>query len=788
MLTIRSSIQTSLGLTVLVMGLVGIFLTVITGEIYRHQALENQRKAFEELVKLKVDDILQDILKKTSELGLSIQSERHFRTAFQGKSALHIQAQLDQQFSRLHTTINALKLEKLVAFDKNFNIVGHSSEGSNFFGATTIPCPGIMDIAVARTGPERIKVISELCMAQGKPIISVLVAIGGASLKGYLLVVVDPTINISTAEKHLAMPLKIMSTDNTVIFKSREWPNKESGKKFIVAEYTLYDPRNTPILELAFASDVASLYEKLEKTRILIIIAAALATCLTGLLSLLLLQKSALKPLSILTKQLQLVRQDKTHLGEPVSVSGNIEICKLADNFNDMSGELHILYNTLENMAFTDSLTGLPNRALFYDRLEQAAQLGQQQNAPFLLLMLDLDRFKYINDTLGHHIGDQLLQEVGMRLQNSVRTSDTIARLGGDEFAAILPTNDGERAGATIAEKILKTLNAPIIIDKRTLTISASIGIVRCPIDGDDINQLLQRADVAMYHAKNNHHGYSFYDNELDKHSILQFNLEENLYDAIENNNLELYYQPKIDLTLGQTVAVEALLRWNHPTRGLITPDEFIPLAEHSGLIHPLTQWVINTALKQCAEWHNTGLKIGMAINLSARSLEDTQILDTVRTALRTTKVNPQFLSWELTESAVMADPHRAMEVMSSLRALGTRISVDDFGTGYSSLAYLKKLPVSELKIDKSFVIDMNQDSSDEVIVHSTVDLAHNMGLVVTAEGVEDQQTWDKLSALGCDLAQGYYMCKPCSAANLSKWFFTSQWGLRANINKTKAG
>jgi len=785
---IKSSIQTSLGLTVLVMGLVGIFLTIITGEIYRHQALENQRTALEALVKLKVDDILQDTLKKTSNLGLSIQSDRNFRNAYQEKGSLRVQSQLDQQFHRLHVTLDVLKLEKLIAFDKNFNVVGHSSEGSRLFGPTTVPCPDIVDLALTRTGAERIKVISELCLARGKPVVSVLVPIGGAWLQGYLLIVVDPTLNISAAEKHLAMPLKIISPNKAVMFESPGWPNENADNTYIIAKNTLYDARNIPVLELSFASDVAALYKKLEQTRILIIIAAAVATLLTGLLSLLMLQKSALKPLSILTKQLQLVRQDKTHLGERVSVSGNIEICELADDFNDMTGELHILYNTLENMAFTDSLTGLPNRALFYDRLEQATQLGLQKNAPFLLLMLDLDRFKYINDTLGHHIGDQLLQEVGMRLQNSVRTTDTIARLGGDEFAAILPTNNAERAGVTIAEKILKSLSTPVIIDKRNLTISASIGIVRCPIDGDNSNQLLQRADVAMYHAKNNHHGYTFYDNELDKHSILQFNLEADLYEAIENNNLELYYQPKVDLASGQTVAVEALLRWNHPERGFIPPDDFIPLAEHSGLIHPLTRWVINTALKQCAEWHETGLKIGIATNLSARSLEDTQILDTVRTALRTTRVNPRFLSLELTESAVMADPHRAMEVMSSLCSLGTQISVDDFGTGYSSLAYLKKLPVSELKIDKSFVMDMNKDSSDEVIVHSTIDLAHNMGLVVTAEGVEDQEIWDKLYALGCNLAQGYYMCKPCSAANLSKWFFKSPWGLRASIGKNKAG
>jgi EAL domain-containing protein (putative c-di-GMP-specific phosphodiesterase class I) len=287
-----------------------------------------------------------------------------------------------------------------------------------------------------------------------------------------------------------------------------------------------------------------------------------------------------------------------------------------------------------------------------------------------------------------------------------------------------------------------------------------------------------------MYHAKKNRHGYTFYEPDLDRHNIIQLNLETDLYEAMNNGDLELHYQPKIDLKTGTTLAVEALLRWKHPERGNISPEEFIPLAEHSGLIHPLTRWIIETATRQCAKWHGNDLKIGIAINLSARNLEDSGILDAMRTALRTSGLDPSFLSVELTESAVMADPGHAMEMLNKIHGMGVRIAVDDFGTGYSSLAYLKKLPVNEIKIDKSFVIDMGQDSSDEVIVHSTIDLGHNMGLQVTAEGVENEAIMEKLIILGCNMAQGYYMCEPCNAENLTKWFFKSQWGMRANINR----
>jgi diguanylate cyclase (GGDEF)-like protein len=782
---LRSSIRTSLGLTVLVMGLLGVGLAIVTGEIYRHLALENQREAFEELVHIKVDDIINDVVKKASELGLSVQSNENFLRTFTQNDTEAIQAQLNEQFHRFFVTLTIIKLQKLIAFDTGFKVAGYSSEGSGRLGPTSVPCPDLLDQARHRQGAERLKILSELCMARGSPIVAVLVPIGGIRLKGYLLVAVDPTLNLSSAEKHLNMPLTIKLASGQIVYESENWPTRNNSQgKFLIANYYLKDARDHQVYQMEFASDVEALYTQLERTRSYILVAAALATFIAGLLFLALLQKTTLNPLSTLTRQLHEIRKDKANLGERVEVTGNMEITELADGFNDMAGELNVLYNTLENMAFTDSLTGLPNRAFFYERLNQFANQVRTNQTPFYLMMLDLDRFKYINDTLGHHIGDQLLQEVGQRLQHAMRSSDTIARLGGDEFAAILPSDEGKHAGTVVAEKILKSLNHPILVGQHSLSISGSIGLVQCPFDGEDINQLMQRADVAMYHAKKNRHGFTFYEPDLDRHNIIQLNLETDLYEAMNNGDLELYYQPKIDLKTGTTLAVEALLRWKHPERGNISPEEFIPLAEHSGLIHPLTRWIIETATRQCAKWHGNDLKIGIAINLSARNLEDSGILDAMRTALRTSGLDPSFLSVELTESAVMADPGHAMEMLNKIHSMGVHIAVDDFGTGYSSLAYLKKLPVNEIKIDKSFVIDMGQDSSDEVIVHSTIDLGHNMGLQVTAEGVENEAIMEKLIILGCNMAQGYYMCEPCNAENLTKWFFKSQWGMRANINR----
>jgi diguanylate cyclase (GGDEF)-like protein len=764
------------------MGLLGMLLAVVTGEIYRNLAFDNQREAFSNLIKLKVDDILATTVKHTSELGQSIQADNKFRQAVVNNDEAYVRIHLDEQFHRFFVTLSIIKLEKLFVFDPDFNLVGHSSEGSQLIGPGNLPCPGLITAAKQREGAERLKTLSELCINNHKPYLTVLVPVGGVWFKGYLMVVADPSLNFSDAEKALGMPLTLTIPNEKVVYQSADWPDVQATQKIIVSNYTLNTPNSGPVYNFAFAFDVEALYNKLENTRTIILVAALLATFITALLSLILLQKTALNPLAALTHQLHLVRQDKTHLGERVKVTGNVEIAGLAEDFNDMTSELHVLYQTLQSMAFTDSLTGLPNRALFYDRLEQATYLAKRNEAEFILFMLDLDRFKYVNDTLGHHIGDELLQQIGKRLQTTMRKSDTIARLGGDEFAAILSGVHSVESAELIAKKIINLINEPVIIDNHNLTVGASIGIVRSPQDGTDNHQLMQRADMAMYHAKNNRQGYTFYESNLDQHSIIQLNLENDLRAAIRKKQLLLYYQPKINLKTGRICGVEALVRWQHPNRGFLTPDLFVPLAEQTGLIHQLTHWVLHTALNQCAQWHKEMIAINVAVNLSARSLEDTQLVNIVSEALERSGVAPQWLSLELTESAVMANPSQAMEMLTKLHRMGVKISVDDFGTGYSSLAYLKKLPVTDIKIDKSFVMDMNRDSNDAVIVHSTIDLAHNMGLSVIAEGVENQEVLDMLMDLGCDVAQGYYFCKPQEAENIRTWLQQSRWGINARM------
>lgn len=436
----------------------------------------------------------------------------------------------------------------------------------------------------------------------------------------------------------------------------------------------------------------------------------------------------------------------------------------------DANRELRQARDEAQHQALHDGLTGLPNRTLLRDRLQQAILAAERDDAVMALLIMDLDRFKDVNDTLGHHTGDELLQQVGLRMRGALRASDTVARMGGDEFGMILPLAANAELATRVAQMLVKTLELPFTLDKRAVSVGASIGIAMYPEHGRDVETLLRHADVAMYNAKRAASGHAVYSGEQDLHDPEHLTLTGELRAAIESNELVLHYQPKLSLLTGRCDRVEALVRWQHPRRGLMQPDDFIPLAEKTGLIKPLTRWVLETALRQCREWQEIGLDIAVGVNLSMRNLHDPDMVEQVVELLETTGVHPRLLKLEVTESALMTDPQRALATLARLRDAGVEVAIDDFGTGHASLSYLKQMPVGEIKLDRSFVRDMGTDKSDFTIVRSTIELAHDLGLRVIAEGVEDQATWDLLVELGCDLAQGYHMSRPLPERELRRW------------------
>jgi diguanylate cyclase (GGDEF)-like protein/PAS domain S-box-containing protein len=441
----------------------------------------------------------------------------------------------------------------------------------------------------------------------------------------------------------------------------------------------------------------------------------------------------------------------------------------------------------LRHQAMHDVLTDLPNRILLFERLEKALETARVEKTLVALLLMDLDRFKDVNDTFGHHFGDVLLKQVAQRLRNQLQPNDTVARLGGDEFAIVLTAPADTKVVANAARRILDTLQQPFVVEAQVLEVGASIGIVVYPTHGTDARTLLRFADVAMYAAKEANAGYSFHDQTLESRTPDQLSLVVEMRSAIERDEFELYYQPKLHLRSGLMTRAEVLLRWNHPTRGRLLPASFVPIAERTGLIKPMTDWILDRTLAQCREWHDSGAPVHVAVNISAKSLQEQTLPAKIQAALEKWRIDPRFLKIEITESSIMADPAHALAIMSMLQSMGLRLSIDDFGTGYSSLTSLRQLPTDEIKIDKSFVIGMSESDADAAIVRTMVDLAHNLGKQVCAEGVEDEATWQRLSDMGCDLAQGFWISRPLPAAQFMRWLVDTSWGLKRPTSSTQS-
>jgi diguanylate cyclase (GGDEF)-like protein len=417
-----------------------------------------------------------------------------------------------------------------------------------------------------------------------------------------------------------------------------------------------------------------------------------------------------------------------------------------------------------------DALTGLPNRTLLADRLKQALRADARMGTSTGLLLLDLDRFKQINDTFGHHYGDELLTQVGPRLAGVVRGVDTVARLAGDEFVVLLPDAGSVADATAVATKLRAALETPFHVEGIDLDVEVSVGVVLSGEHGHDVATLLKRADIAMYTAKTQNLGVSVYDSALDEHSPAKLAILGDLRRALERGELILHYQPQLSLSTGDVVGAEALVRWQHPEHGLVLPDEFIPVAEHTGLIGPLTRHVLDTALAQVRTWSDAGRPLPISVNLSARNLLDQSLPGQVAELLAAHGVAPELLELEVTESAIMTEPARARKVLEQLSSLGIRTSIDDFGAGYTSLGQLKDLPVTELKIDRSFVMTMIEDPSNALIVRSVIDLGHSLGFTLVAEGVETDQIMAALAGAGCDVAQGYHLARPMTAAAFDTW------------------
>ncbi len=524
--------RTTLSLTIGLMGLLGVALALTTGEIYRHLALDNQREAMAELIAANVVERLHQLDSDARDLGLALQNSPAFRHALETGSRENLTPLLDKAFHPPSPGATLVGLRRLLLFDGDFNLIGTSTQGGT--GLDARGCPELIDLAAARQGGDRLQTLSAACLSStGLPRYAVLVPIGAPPRSGYLQVVSDPTDPLRTLESNLGIPLKLTAPGGQPVYRSGAWPAPDAMGDTLVASYQIKTGSGQPVLTASVLRDVKTLQNKLRQTRYQVVGIAGLVTLLGVALALITLQITALRPLNALSQQLRRVQKDKAHLGEPVEAGGIAEIHQLATEFNRMSAELHLLYHTLEHMAFTDPLTHLPNRVRFHDSLEEFTRFNSHTNRPFALLLMDLDRFKAVNDTLGHHIGDLLLMEVSARLRSVLRESDVItrldgeaisqlenkmvARLGGDEFAAVLPSVKSAADAALVARKLLLAMKEPFFIEGHRLSVGISIGIAMHPEHGNDTDTLMRRADAAMYEAKNKQLGFSIHDTTQDQ-------------------------------------------------------------------------------------------------------------------------------------------------------------------------------------------------------------------------------------------------------------------------------
>ncbi len=448
------------------------------------------------------------------------------------------------------------------------------------------------------------------------------------------------------------------------------------------------------------------------------------------------------------------------------------ELGHLSRSFNSMTAAIVAREKNIIQLAFFDELTKLPNRASFMNEMSNAINMAEKHHQSLSILMLNLDRFKQINNILGHDAGDAILRILADRIKTIIKNgNDFVARVGGDQFAILLPKTNPEIA-LQVAKSVLKTLETPIQMLEQTVDLSASVGMANFPDHAQNAAELISKAEIALHVAKTKNIELVSFDKKYDLHSAANLSLESDLKLAISGNQLELYVQPKIDTQTAKVASLEALIRWKHPEKGYIFPDQFIPFAEQTGFIHHISMWMLNEAARLVALWKTQNIQIPIAINISTRDLIDQNLTTKILEIFERHNIGLDALaiSLEITESSIMDDPVRALATLDKLAAMQIKLSIDDFGTGYSSLAYLKKLPVSELKIDKSFVLKLEQDEDDRKIVQSTIDLGHNLGLKVVAEGVENKAVWDLLAQMGCDYGQGYYMGRPMHNAQFMQW------------------
>lgn len=780
----RRSLRGKLSLMIGLMGLLALILTLTTAKVFEHTALENHRALLEQLVARKVEGIYQQLRIKVTDLALALQAEDEFRNAFSGRLPIVIATTLTKQFQRQFANTGMIRLHRIGLYDQNLALLGQAAEPLLKIDPD-IACASLAEQALVRSGTERSKILYALCATRGRAYFALLAPIGGLRPVGYVQLETDPITAFTHLETELGMPIRIVAPNGQPAFQSSDWTSTTTGQHAVFAQHVVYTTSYEPVLTIIAAYNVDTLYQQLDHTLLLLLLSAAVITLIVIVTMRVMLSRSLVTPLEHLVTHLQLAHHDKQRLGEPIEVQGDSEVRQLATTFNVMTAELRSLYGTLQYMAFTDPLTRLPNRLQLQENLNYLLTLYTDKGLSFALFIIDVDRLDQASDRSGSMVSDALLKIVATRLHESLRSTDflahippddvnvnidNVARLGGDEFAALLPLVGNVEQAMRVATNALEAMHQPFALDGHHINVDISIGVALFPLHSSDAAGLLRCADIAMYEAKRQGRGCVVFETGQEQNSMRQFDLERDLRQALARGQLDLHYQPQVHMKSRRVVGVEALMRWHHHDQDMIPPDFFIPLAEQINMIRPLTYWALEQAIRDCARWRRVGRDLCVAVNIAPMCLHDPGFVATVLRLLEHWQVNPSALTLEITERGHHGQLPTAQPAIIELNRAGIHLSVDDFGIGYPTLAQLKQLPVHQLKIDRSFVMDMLHDASDAGIVRATIDIARHRNLEVVAEGVELQTHWNALASYGVDIAQGYLIARPMSHADLLHW------------------
>ena len=753
-------------IAIILLGAVSAVTVFMNAQTYRDLAFDFQRQYMTQLVAAETADILAEQADIARRMGLSIQKDGFFRAAFNQKNATELAAVLDTQYHRAPVTSGLLNVVSLYVYDIDLQLQASSSRYQEQAVVGAIICPALVARAVVRQAAARLKPLNETCMHGESVLSTTLIPVGGLAPTGYLQVVYNPMSGLVALGARLKMPVQISAINGSVLFASPGWVD-DGLLHSVQSSFTLKTLDATPIMQITAARNADALVLKIERTNRRLLLIVTLVLLVSVVLSLLIVKYSVFKPLQSLSNQLK-ERWSHDHDGVIPSQHAGKEP---AVSFHAL-GEL---YETLRDMAIRDPLTGTYNRALLEDRLRQLIAEHRRTPSVAAVLLTDMVRFKYVNDMLGHHTGDLLLKKVVARMAEVLRESDTLARLGGDEFVILLPDTDANQA-VQVAQKIIQSMQREFDVKGHKLSAAITIGIALMPDHGEEVDVLLRNADYAMYTAKDHKQGYAIHDPATTEQIVAtRMTLDGILNEDIDRNDLFLVYQPVIEFATGRISYLEALLRWRQSDGSIMMPDMFIRAAEQSGLIKQLSEWVIETACRELSELQGNHPELRAGINLSMHNLHDFNLVARIEDALERYNLQAESLLLEITETGVMLDPSQVIEMLEQLAARGLKLSIDDFGTGHSSLVHLRRLPVHTLKVDKSFVVDMDVDEDNASIVRATIDLAHSLGLTVTAEGVETRTVHDQLREMKCDYYQGYFIGKPMALVEIKRWLDKGQ-------------